>query len=195
MTGRPLPPPPLRSIDRLDRPFESSGAISDQGPSGAADGRADCGDRAGWARAPGGGGAERSDGGVTAFGAESGRRTADDRGRRTEGRSARWAGRSAGGRGLAAKRRKRRKKSDLVTEATERGPRGSRRGAVPNRSGVQGTIAENTKDGGRPTEHTEGFLQKETEENGVRRTEGGRQIGQVGRALRARRIGGRSVTC
>ena len=99
---------------------------------------------------------------------------------------------------MAAKKRKRRKKLDLVTEATERGPRGSRRGAVPNRSGVQGTIAENTKDGGRPTEHTEhteGFLQKETEENGVRRTEGGRQIGQVGRALRARRIGGRSVTC
>ena len=85
-------------------------------------------------------------------------------------------------------------KADLVTEATERGRRGSRRGAVPNRSGVQGTIAENTKDGGRLTEHTEGFLQKETEENGVRRTEGGRQIGQVGRPFRGRGIGGRSVT-
>ena len=62
-----------------------------------------------------------------------------------------------------------------VTEATERGPRGSRRRAVPNRSGVQGSIAENTKGGGRPTEHTEhteGFLQEETEENGVRRAEG-----------------------
>ena len=35
MTGRPLPPPRLSLIDRLGRPFESSGAISDQGPSGA----------------------------------------------------------------------------------------------------------------------------------------------------------------
>jgi hypothetical protein len=68
-----------------------------------------------------------------------------------EGRSPGWAGRSAGGGGLAAKTRKRRKIGRRIVSQSSRSADTEEAGDEPSRTGAEST------------EHTEGFEQEETE--------------------------------